>query len=1029
MKKMTVSQCWLRMSLLALVSASLLCLPASGQYFGQNKVRYNTFDFKVLKTEHFDIYYYPEEQKIIEQLGRMAERWYFRLSSVLDAELSSRQPVIFYADHPDFQQTVIIPGMIGETTGGVTESLRRRIAMPLAGSLGETDHVLGHELVHAFQYDLSSRAQKAGVGISLEGLPLWFIEGMAEYLSLGPNDPYTSMWMRDAVLREEMPPILELNSSKYFPYRWGQAVWSFIAGKYGDKALGDILKAAVKSGNPEHAISSALDVSMKELSEEWHQTLKDQYQRALRLTDPANRVGKVLLSKEKSGTELNVSPAISPDGRHMMIFSEKSLFSIDLFMVDAQNGKFLRKITKTAISPHFINLQFSNATGSWSSDGKQFAFARVKGAVPELSIYDIKEDAITHEIPIREAGEIYSVSWSPDGKAIAFAAIVEGISDLFAIDLESRRVDRLTNDEYSDLQPSWSPDGKKIAFVTDRFSTNLSNLSFGQFRLALLNMETGDITELRCFDTGKHINPQWSPDGSSVFFISDFHGIPNIYRIALDGGEISRVTNLATGVSGIGRFSPAFTIARNSGSLVLSVFNEGNYQVLRMESGQEPAGARDEPDLAGTEAGVLPPVKRTGVEVPALLQKPNEGLIGSMKFEKKDYKPGLQLEYISPASVSIGASSRYGALVGGGMGFYFGDILNYHELGIEVQTSIISGNHPLRNLSGVATYLNKRNRWTWGFSGGQIPYLSAGFSQGVLQANGQPVIVQSDTTYWQINRQILGLLQYPFSRAQRVEFSSGFQNLDFAASRDTNFYDYFTGEFLGSESVDLDTPDSLNMNTSSAALVYDTSLLGGVSPVAGQRYRLEGGLSAGSLVFATALADYRRYFQLARPLSLAGRLLHYGRYGSDAEDSLIQSLYLGYSSLVRGYESNSIEAAECGDTLALTGACPVVDRLVGSRIGVANVELRLELLGPLGIIPGTGGVPSVQVAPFFDAGVAWTKEDTPSFFGGDRKGVTSYGASFRFNIVGIAVGQLSLVHPNNRPLKGWFWEFSFLPGF
>ncbi len=1029
MTKIGASWSWLRISLLAPALVSLLCFPASAQYFGQNKVRYNTFDFKVLKTEHFDIYYYPEEQGIVEQVGRMAERWYFRHSSVLDFGLSSRQPVIIYADHPDFQQTVIIPGTISETTGGVTESLRRRIAMPLAGSLGETDHVLGHELVHAFQYDLSSRAQKAGVGISLEGLPLWFIEGMAEYLSLGPADPYTSMWMRDAVLREEFPLIRDLNSSKYFPYRWGQALWAFIAGKHGDKILGQIFRAAVESGDPEQAISATLGTSIEKLSEEWHQALKEQYQPVLRSTDPASRAGKVLLSKERSGTELNVSPSISPDGKRMMVFSEKGLFSIDLFMVDAQTGKFLRKITETAISPHFINLQFSNATGSWSPDGKKFAFATVKGAVPELSVYDVERDRIAHEIPIREVGEIYSVSWSPDGTSIAFAAIVGGVSDLFVIDVDTRQLNRLTDDEYADLQPSWSPDGRKIAFVTDRFSTDLSNLSFGQFRLASLDVETEEIAELRGFESAKHINPQWSPDGSSLFFISDPDGIPNIYRLDPAAGRITRITNLATGVSGIGRFSPAFTVSGESGRIALSVFNEGNYQILSAETGQAPEVAQEEPEFPRREAGVLPPVERTGVKVPALLQKPMDGLIGARKFEREEYKPGLQLEYISPASVSIGASSHYGALVGGGMGFYFGDILNYHELGIEVQTAVISGNHPLRNLSGVATYLNKRNRWTWGFSGGQIPYLSAGFSEGITQANGQPVVVQSDTTYWEINRQILGVLQYPFSRAQRVEFSTGFQNLDFAASRDVRVYDYFTGQFLGSDSVDLDAPDSLYMNTSTAALVYESSLFGGVSPVKGQRYRLEGSLSAGSLVYTTALADYRRYFQIARPLSLAGRVLHYGRYGGDSEDGRMQSLYLGYSSLVRGYEADSIAAPECGPQLSQTGDCPIINRLIGSRIGVANLELRLELFGPLGIIPGTGGVPSVQVAPFFDAGIAWTSSDTPNIFGGDRKGITSYGTSFRFNIIGMAVGQLSLVHPNDRPLKGWFVEFALLPGF
>ena len=88
--------------------------------------------------------------------------------------LSTRQPLVLYASHPEFEQTNVIEGQIDEGTGGVTEGLQRRIVLPIAASLKETDHVLGHELVHAFQYDILG--QEAGP------MPLWFIEGMAEYL-------------------------------------------------------------------------------------------------------------------------------------------------------------------------------------------------------------------------------------------------------------------------------------------------------------------------------------------------------------------------------------------------------------------------------------------------------------------------------------------------------------------------------------------------------------------------------------------------------------------------------------------------------------------------------------------------------------------------------------------------------------------------------------------------------------------------------------------------------------------------------
>ena len=138
------------------VLLTLLSVPsptlAQGGYFGRNKVQYQKFDFRVLKTEHFDIYYYPEEDKAAQMAARMAERWYSRLSQILDHELTGRQPIILYASGPHFRQTNAVEGEIGEGTGGVTEAYKRRIVLPFAGPIQSTDHVLGHELVHAFQY-------------------------------------------------------------------------------------------------------------------------------------------------------------------------------------------------------------------------------------------------------------------------------------------------------------------------------------------------------------------------------------------------------------------------------------------------------------------------------------------------------------------------------------------------------------------------------------------------------------------------------------------------------------------------------------------------------------------------------------------------------------------------------------------------------------------------------------------------------------------------------------------------------------
>src|SRR5437762_12342247 len=97
-------------ALLAATASVALPPAAQAQYFGRNKVQYGSFDFEVLKTEHFDILYYESEKPAAEIAGRMAERWYARFSRLLDHQLSNRQVVIMYASHPDFEQTNAIPG-------------------------------------------------------------------------------------------------------------------------------------------------------------------------------------------------------------------------------------------------------------------------------------------------------------------------------------------------------------------------------------------------------------------------------------------------------------------------------------------------------------------------------------------------------------------------------------------------------------------------------------------------------------------------------------------------------------------------------------------------------------------------------------------------------------------------------------------------------------------------------------------------------------------------------------------------------
>jgi len=1072
---------------------------ADAQYFGRNKVNYETFDFKVLKTEHFDIYWYDDGAEIIPDAARMAERWYARISRLLDHQLKGRQPLILYTSHPHFEQTNAIFGEIGESTGGVTEVLKNRIILPLAGPLDGSDHVIGHELVHAFQFDVTSVSGDGGVGFrgpTALMLPLWFIEGMAEYLSIGPVDPHTAMWMRDAAAGCcGLPTTTDLNASwEYFPYRWGQAFWAFVAGTWGDEAVGKVLQVAGRSGNPEGALEVVLQTSIAEINREWHQSIYDAYESvAARIVDQElldqrprlpdvpdplfpddvpdqppedlpdqdemaelsrrvlaaqHRGARVLFSDWTGSGTLNLGPALSPDGSRIVFLSEKDLFAIEMFLADADTGEIIRRITKNATDPHFESLQFINSSGAWSHDGSMFAFGSIISGDAALTVLNPENGKTIVEHRFPELGEVYTPTFSPDGRRVAFAAIVGGFTDLFVADLETGALRRLTHDLYTDLQPSWSPDGAVIAFVTGRFSTNLETLAFGNYRLAVIDPDSGEIQALPVFGRGKHINPQWAPDGQSLFFVTDVSGISNVYRFDFQGGELSQVTDLITGVSGITATSPAISTAARADRLVYTAFEGGDYNLYVVDQETELAGTPIAGTIEGVSPAMLPPQDRQPGLISVMLDEPELGLQDTLTFTGAEYNAGLKLDYVSQPQIGAGVD-RYGAFFAGGISLFFSDMLGNRNLSTILNVNTAHGNF-LKSSALIVGYENRRTRWNWFVEAGQIPYVNVGYEAAAINAG---VYEETERRLWQVSRQIIPGVAYPFSRASRVEFSGGYQNLDFSDERRITTYDAFTGQVIDQVTIDLEAPKSLNQGLFTTALVYDNTLFGGTGPILGQRYRIELSPRVGDLNYYGFLFDFRKYLMPARPFTFATRLMTYGRYGSDAEarwsdidpdappgwenNRVLADLYLGMPTLIRGYNSGSFSSDECNFNVGVGGAsCNSYNQLFGSRVAVANFEFRIPLTGFFGVLPSPG-LPPIEVAPFFDAGIAWNKDNDPSFScGADeiagfdcREIVSSYGIAGRLNLLGFLIMELDFVHPNNRPGKGWYFQFNLIQSF
>ena len=977
----------------------LLChAPASAQYFGRNKVQYDRDRVRVLATEHFDIYYSQEDAAAAALAGRMAERWHARLSEALDHSLRGRQPIVLYGSHRRFEQTNVYGGLIEESTGGFTDARKRRIVLPFAASLADTDHVLGHEIVHAFQFDMASKHR------SPLGVPLWFVEGMAEYLTLGPHDPQTAMWMRDAVHEGKLPSIDELRSARYFPYRWGAALWAHLVERFGSDLPARALRA---KRDVKRRLQEVTGQSLETLTAGWHEALQGRY-----ATDgDAASTGEPVISSRRGGGRLNVAASLSPDGQRMIFLSERDQFSIDLYLADAPGGRVIRKLLTTATNPDVESLHYLHSSGAWDASGSKFALGTVVRGRATLVVLDVDVPGALREFPLPQVDELYSPTWSPDGSAIAFSAIAQGFSDLSVLRLSDGSSRRLTDDPFADLQPAWSPDGQTIAFATDRFTTDLSQLRYGGYRIGLVDTASGAITAAPALEGLDHLDPEWGP-GRALFFVGDPDGVPNVFRLDLQHGEARRVTSVTTGVAGATRLSPALSVAAETGALAFSVFRSAGFEVHQLAA-REAAG---EPT---TMAWALPAAPPTAAHVRIEPVPPLPAMAPAPRATSA-YEPRLSLEGIGSPYLSAGGGPM-GGYVSGGVSMLFGDLLGDHQL---LTAAYVSSR--LDESAFGAMYVNRASRWNWGVSLEQSPDLRIRNVGAAPAPDGRNVVTRTRERFLWTSRRLGAFAAYPLHRSQRLEISGGFRAISFSREQRVEQISTRSGMVVEADSSPLPSAPVVGIAETGVALVGDSAIFGATAPMLGSRYRLQLTSNVGGLAYTSLLADYRKYLMPVRPYTVAFRVVHSGRYGGDAGDFRLRDAYVGSPTLVRGYGPSDVVRSDCPSGSV---DCPALNTLVANRVVAAKVEVRVPLWSALtrsgrvryGVLP-------VDVFAFTDAGAGWGGEQRFGTGGSDGRIVRSAGAGLRVNAFGLIVETVA-VKPLDLRRRGWAFDVSLRQGF
>lgn len=1004
-------------------------MPASvnAQYFGKNKVQYEDFDFKVKRTPHFALYHYLPEDSGASFFAQQAERWYDHHQRFFKDTFSQPNPLVLYNNHADFQQTAVITSRLSPATSGVTEGLKNRVVMPFNPSRAETHHVLGHELVHAFQYHLAKTDDSLGLR-AMGRQPLWFIEGMAEYLSIGRLDAHTAMWMRDAVLHDDVPSVTQMTRQprKYFPYRYGQAFWAFMTGytRLGDSLVRPLFRLSGQIG-VQRALDTLFRISPDSLAGLWEQQLEQQYRPFMQ--DTTARVGDVLAGPEVGSN--NLSPVISPDGRKVIFLSDKSAININLYIARTETGEIIGKLSRKLQRQSDIDdYSYVRSAGTWSPDSRYFAFTTYQQGKNQLVIVDAQSGDIDREIDFEGLPALSNPSWSPSGEEIVVSGMRYGQSDLYVYDLENEDFRRLTDDPRSALHPDWSPSGDRIVYVRESSDARqVAEADWRPYELVIYDLRSESQQPIGVYPGAHNLNPQFGPDGRSVYFLSDAHGFRDLYEVRLGNNlKVYRRTHYFTGISGFSSLSPAFSLARDDGKVAYSLYRNRKYSVITADLHEFPREEMD-PYQIDRRAAELPPI--TPRRPSRLVQDPKLNPLPSEDdFTERAYEPRFGLSNLGPFGAGV-ATGPFGTGVQGGISAYFSDMLNYHQLFTSLQ---VSGR--IIDAAGQATYINRKQQLNWGASLSHIPYrrFFFGFDVDTGEVDGTPVVqeqlIREELRIFQEQAGIF--TQYPFSRHLRVETGLNMRYYHFRLDSVTNV-------FAGGVQVDrtreqVSTPyDPFWQGQGYAALVGDHSDFGLTGPLQGRRFRLEASQWFLEDDYFQTLADYRTYFY-RKPWSLAFRGLYIGRYGPGTDE--VSPFFIGSDYFVRGYAINTLSnrrRARRDDE--------VLNQLIGSKMAVTNAELRLPFTGPeqLAVIP-SGSFFSTLVG-FADAGAAWGRtlatyrtfleEQTgaPSTFS-KIDPIASAGLALRLNLFGAIIVEGYAAAPFMREEETVQFGFTLLNG-
>lgn len=810
-------------------------------------MQYSEFDWKVLKTEHFDIYYYNEFEEMAEIGASYAEEAYADLKVKFNFVVTRKIPLIFYNTHLHFQQTNTTPGFIPEGVGGFFEFLKGRVVIPYLGSLDQFRHVIRHELVHVFMTTKLYRVLADHRIPTDRYPPLWFIEGLAEYWST-TWDTQAEMVMRDAVTNGYFVGLRNFYQifGTFLMYKEGQNFLEFAARQYGEEKILLLIDNFWKFTSFNDLMEYVFDKSIDEIDREWLYFLKQKYFPLL-----SDRMPPENAAKKLTGFGFYFSPSLYVENGKKYIYTVgnrdgySSVFKLELKPdVKDKDRPDPEVVVRGEKEEKFEAFHLLESSLDVSGQGN-VAFVTKSGGTDVLHVYSVNRDEIVTTLKNPDLISISAPSWSRKGDKLLFQAIDQkGYSDIFYYDYPEGILHRVTNDYYSDEDPVFGKGDSTIVFASDRTAgTRIRNRNLFEYHLS-----NNSINYLTYADADFR-SPRFSQDYNALYFGSDYDGIHNIWKLDRDSsGNVSgmtKVTNFLTSIFG-------FTFVDNH-TVVASAFENFSFQLYYTDFDKMPDSLRKFVPFdfnVSARKWVAPKI-----------------VLGSQK-DKVKYENEYTLDY---AQSQVSTDPVFGTQ--GGAIFSLSDLFgddNYFFLiynTAEVQSEF------LKSFNVAISRINIGNRTNYAY--------------GLFNFSGRRYdIRESDEYFYERSYGGYFSMIYPLSTFKRIEATVSVANSD---------KELFAG-IMERKALLL---------TNSVAYVSDNSLWGPTGPLDGHRFRFSLAFTSdvkySNVNYYSLGLDYRHYFRLSLRSSFAMRTAVFYNEGKEA-----RRYFMGGSWDLRGWPRWSI---------------------------------------------------------------------------------------------------------------------------